>query len=126
MKDVAARAPELPGLQRRRLQERVERLLRSGGDVAVDRARIEQEIVLFADKVDVAEELTRLESHLDQAAAILGSADPAGRRLDFLFQEMAREANTIGSKSLDSVISHAVVEIKTEIERMREQVQNVE
>jgi uncharacterized protein (TIGR00255 family) len=125
VREIAARAPEIPALQRRRLHDRVERL-RAAGDFGVDAARLEQEIVLYADRVDITEELTRLESHLDQVAALASADESVGRRLDFLLQEVAREANTIGSKSPDLAISHAVVEVKTEIERMREQVQNVE
>ena len=96
------------------------------GELGPGGVRVEHEIALFADRVDVTEELTRVKSHLDQAASLLASPEPAGRRLDFLLQEMTREMNTIGAKSPDAAISHAVVEIKAEIERMREQVQNVE
>ena len=95
-------------------------------DVDVDPGRLEQEIALFADRIDVAEELTRLEGHCAHFETLLLSPETVGRRLDFLLQEMAREANTIGAKSQDVVIAHAVVELKAEIERMREQVQNVE
>jgi uncharacterized protein (TIGR00255 family) len=92
----------------------------------VDPGRLEQEIALFAERVDIAEELTRLESHCAQFTSLVASAEAIGRRLDFLLQEMAREANTVGAKSPDAPISHAIVEVKAEIERMREQVQNVE
>jgi uncharacterized protein (TIGR00255 family) len=122
---VRARAPELAVLHRRRLMEKVERLALTG-DLGPGGVRVEQEIALFADRVDVTEELTRMSSHLDQSAALLTSPEPVGRRLDFLLQEMMRETSTIGAKSPDTAISHAVVEIKAEIERMREQVQNVE
>ena len=81
---------------------------------------------MFAERCDISEELTRLESHCAQLAALLGSEESVGRRLDFLLQEMAREANTVGAKSPDAQISHSIVEVKAEIERMREQVQNVE
>jgi len=81
---------------------------------------------MFAERSDICEELTRLESHCGQFAALLSSDEAVGRRLDFLLQEMAREANTVGAKSPDAQIAHAVVEVKAEIERMREQVQNVE
>ena len=81
---------------------------------------------MFADRCDICEELTRLESHCAQFAALLGSEEATGRRLDFLLQEMAREANTVGAKSPDATVAHAIVEVKAEIERMREQVQNVE
>jgi len=108
---------------RARLAERVAELARG---VTVDPARIAQEVALFADRTDVTEEVTRLRSHLGQARALLGSAEPAGRKLDFIVQEMHREANTIGSKSQSAEIAGLVVTLKAEIERMREQVQNVE
>jgi uncharacterized protein (TIGR00255 family) len=122
---VAARAPEGVATHRRRLQERIERLGLTG-ELGADGARVAQEIALFAERVDVTEELTRLGSHIDQATALLAREEPVGRRLDFLLQEMNRESNTIGAKSPDTAVSHAIVEIKAEIERMREQVQNVE
>jgi len=106
-----------------RLAERVAELARG---VSVDPARLAQEVALFADRTDVTEEVTRLRSHLAQARALLTVAEPAGRKLDFLVQEMHREANTIGSKSQSADIAGLVVTLKTEIERMREQVQNVE
>ena len=88
--------------------------------------RIVKEIVLFADKSDVTEEITRLESHFRQARELLSSKDPSGRALDFLSQEMNREINTIGSKVNQLEITRLVVEAKGEVERLREQVQNVE
>jgi len=124
-RDVAARAPEVVEVHRRRLRERADRL-RAATEIDVDSARLEQEIAVFAERSDVCEELTRLESHCSQFADLLGSDEAVGRRLDFLLQEMAREANTVGAKSPDAPIAHAIVEIKAEIERMREQVQNVE
>lgn len=81
---------------------------------------------MFAERSDVCEELTRLDSHCAQFSSMLQTDEPIGRRLDFLLQEMAREANTVGAKSPDAPIAHAIVEVKAEIERMREQVQNVE
>jgi uncharacterized protein (TIGR00255 family) len=122
---IAERAPLVVDVYKRRLKERAERL-RLASDVDVDAGRLEQEIALFADRVDVAEELTRLDSHTAHFEALLVGEGAVGRRLDFLLQEMAREANTIGSKSQDVTIAHAVVELKAEIERMREQVQNIE
>jgi uncharacterized protein (TIGR00255 family) len=123
---IAERTPGVVDAYRKRLCERVERLR---GGLPIEEARLEQEIVLFADKIDVAEELTRLESHAAHFECLI-ETDPGssgnGRRLDFLLQEMAREVNTIGSKCQDIAVSHAVVDLKTEIERMREQVQNVE
>jgi uncharacterized protein (TIGR00255 family) len=108
---------------RKRLAERVQELTRG---IPLDASRLAQEVALFADRTDVAEEVTRLRSHLAQVRALLGSAEPAGRKLDFLVQEMHREVNTIGSKSQSAEIATLVVAAKAEIERMREQVQNVE
>ena len=125
-KQVALRAPEVIDVHRRRLKERAERLRLSAELTGVDPGRLEQEIALFAERVDIAEELTRLESHCAQFTSLISSSESIGRRLDFLLQEMAREANTVGAKSPDAPISHAIVEVKAEIERMREQVQNVE
>ncbi len=122
---VGARAPLVVDIYRKRLMERAERL-RLASDIDLDPGRLEQEIALFADRVDISEELTRLESHVTHFESMLVSSEAVGRRLDFLLQEMAREANTIGAKSQDVAIAHAVVELKAEIERMREQVQNVE
>jgi uncharacterized protein (TIGR00255 family) len=108
-----------------RLRERVTRLL---SDVAVspDPARLETELALLADRSDVTEELVRLASHFDQFQALLADPAPIGRRLEFLLQEMSREANTLGSKSQDVKLSHLVVDIKSQLEKIREQVQNVE
>jgi len=124
-RDVAQRSPEVLEAHRKRLRDRAERL-RASVEVDVDAARLEQEIAIFAERSDISEELTRLSSHCSQFAALLEAGDAVGRRLDFLLQEMAREANTVGAKSPDAQIAHAVVEVKAEIERMREQVQNVE
>jgi uncharacterized protein (TIGR00255 family) len=124
-REIEGRAPGVLDAHRRRLKDRAERL-RSVVEAEVDRARLEQEIAMFADRSDVCEELTRLASHAAQLATLLASNDAVGRRIDFLLQEMAREANTVGAKSPDASIAHAVVEMKSEIERMREQVQNVE
>ncbi len=125
-REVAHRGPEVLDAHRRRLKERAE-LLRMAAELGgVDPGRLEQEIALFAERVDIAEELTRLESHCAQFAQLVASPEAIGRRLDFLLQEMAREANTVGAKSPDAPIAHAIVEVKAEIERMREQVQNVE
>ena len=112
---------------RGRLQERIEELGRTfAGGFMPDPARLAQEVALFADRMDVAEELTRLRSHVAQTRALLAGAEPAGRKMEFLVQEMHREANTIGSKSQSAEIASAVVALKAEVERMREQVQNVE
>lgn len=122
MSTVATRTPAVVEAYRRRLAERATQL---HTDLAIDAGRLEQEVVLFADRCDVAEELTRLEAHCEHFDELLAE-DVVGRRLDFLLQEMAREVNTVGAKSQDVTIAHAVVELKAEIERMREQVQNVE
>jgi uncharacterized protein (TIGR00255 family) len=124
-REVERRAPEVIDAHRKRLRDRADRL-RASTELEVDAARLEQEIAMFAERSDVCEELTRLESHCAQFAALLASDEAVGRRLDFLLQELAREANTIGAKSPDAQIAHAIVEVKAEIERMREQVQNVE
>jgi uncharacterized protein (TIGR00255 family) len=110
--------------QRAKLRERVERLL--GGTAALDPARMENEIALIADRSDATEELARLDSHFDQFERALDDTGPVGRKLDFLLQEIGRELNTLGSKSPDAAVAHLVVEAKTELERIREQVQNVE
>jgi uncharacterized protein (TIGR00255 family) len=122
---IAERAPEIVDTHRRRLRDRADRL-RAATEIDVDAARLEQEIALFAERSDVCEELTRIESHCEQFVALLSRDEAVGRRLDFLLQEMAREANTVGAKSPDAPIAHAIVDLKAEIERMREQVQNVE
>jgi uncharacterized protein (TIGR00255 family) len=124
-KSIFERSPQTLETYKKRLKERAEKL-KMVSDVELDSGRLEQEVALFADRIDVAEELTRLESHTLHFEGLLASSEAVGRRLDFLLQEMAREANTIGSKSQDVGIAHAVVELKAEIERMREQVQNVE
>jgi uncharacterized protein (TIGR00255 family) len=124
---LAARAVVGREAARERLRKRTEQLELETG--IVDEARLHHEIVLAADRLDVSEEIVRLRSHVDQFREIVAGAaagTPVGRRLDFLMQEFGREANTIGSKGNDSPIAHQVVELKTEIERMREQVQNVE
>ena len=120
---VADLVPTAVTAHEARLQERVQELARG---VALDPARLAQEIAILADRTDVTEEITRLRSHVGQVRALLSSGEPAGRKLDFLVQEMHREVNTIGSKSQSAEIAAAVVEMKAEVERMREQVQNVE
>jgi len=113
-----------PQAHKKRLHERLARLL-DGADV--DPQRLAQEVALFADRVDVAEELTRLAAHLVEARRLVESErGPTGRRLDFLTQELHREINTIGSKSQSAACAARVVEAKAELERLREQVQNVE
>ena len=120
---IRASAPESVEGYRDRLAARVAELSRG---VPVDPGRLAQEVAFFADRVDVAEELTRLASHLSQMRALLASDAPAGRRLEFLVQEVNREVNTLGSKSQHAGIAAQVVELKAELERIREQVANVE
>ena len=118
---VRTRLPEVSARLRAKVAERVAQL-----GVQVDPERLEQELVLIAYKMDVQEELDRLGSHIDETLQALDSKEPAGRRLDFLMQELNREANTLSSKSQDMETTRAAVDIKVLIEQMREQVQNVE
>jgi len=124
---LEGRAALVQAAVRERLRKRAEQLRHETG--LQDEARLAQEVVIAADRLDVTEELVRLRSHVDQFDRILAESDvgkPAGRRLDFLLQELGREANTIGSKGSDAPVAHLVVELKTELERVREQVQNIE
>ena len=121
---IAARVPRLVEEHRARLVERVGSLLQPHG-VGVAVADVLREVALVADRGDVAEEIARIGSHVGQLERLLAT-EAAGRPLDFLAQEFAREANTIGSKVADSEVAHAVVDLKTRIERLREQVQNIE
>lgn len=120
---LAEAAPRTLEIYRARLEERVAELSRG---LAPDPARLATEVALFADRTDVTEELTRLGSHVAQMRGLLASGEPAGRKMDFLVQEMHREANTVGSKSQSAEAAAAVVSLKAELERVREQVQNVE
>ena len=108
---------------RRKLEERVKELL---GDAQVDENRLLTEVTIFADKVCVDEELVRLRSHIETTKATLLEGGSIGRKLDFIAQEMNREANTTLSKSTDLEISNCAIELKTEIEKIREQIQNIE
>jgi uncharacterized protein (TIGR00255 family) len=122
-----ARAEEVVEVARQRLRKRAEQIQRDVG--ILDEARLHQEIVIAADRLDITEELVRLRSHVEQFRETLASAGPGapvGRRLDFLLQELGREANTVGSKASDAPLAQDVVELKTELERIREQVQNIE
>jgi len=120
---VVARAPLRPLEYKERLLARLQPLL---GDVEIDPARLAQELAVYADRLDCTEECVRLSAHIDQFRHLSGGPELAGRKLNFLLQEMNREANTIGSKANDVDIQHAVIVIKEELERLREQVQNVE
>ena len=121
--EVAALAPRTVEAYRARLQERLTELLKGA---PVDEARLVQEVGLFAERTDGAEEATRLQAHLEAFRGFLAASEPSGRRMDFLVQEMHREVNTTGSKSQSTEISTRIVELKAELERIREQVQNVE
>jgi uncharacterized protein (TIGR00255 family) len=119
------RAGEWTLAHRDRLRGRLAHLL-EGQKLALDPTRLEQEVALLAERADISEEITRLGTHCEQFALLLRPGnEPAGRRLEFLLQEMAREANTLGAKSADARMTASMLEIKAELERMREQVQNV-
>ncbi|MFN2329970.1 MAG: YicC/YloC family endoribonuclease [Chromatocurvus sp.] len=118
---VRSQLPLLQTRLRKRLQQRLDTL-----DIEVDSGRLEQELVYLAQKSDVEEELDRLETHVDAVRQALEAGGPCGRRLDFLMQELNREANTLSSKSTDASLTASAVELKVLIEQMREQVQNIE
>jgi uncharacterized protein (TIGR00255 family) len=120
---IAARAPMVPEAYRGQLMRR---LRDAGLDLDLEDERVLREIALFADRCDISEELTRLRSHLEQFAHLLKSEAEIGRKAEFILQEVGREVNTIGSKANDLTISRAVIELKNELERVREQMANVE
>ena len=120
---IQAQAPLLPQLWREKVTARLAELV---GETGVDETRLAQEVAFLAERRDLSEELARLESHLAQFDETLQAPGPAGRKQEFLLQEMLREANTIGSKAGDLLITQAVLEIKGSLERLREQVQNIE
>ncbi len=119
--DVETRAPLRVSEARARLEERLAEML---GDARLDRSRLETEIALLADRLDVSEEIVRLRSHLAQARAALDAPEPAGRRLGFLVQEILREVNTTGSKANDAAVAHLAVSMKETVEQIREQAAN--
>lgn len=123
VKRIEKLAPRVTGNYRKQL---LERIAQAGVDPELDEERLLREVAYFADRSDITEELTRLRSHFDQFERFAQSTRPVGRTLDFLSQEMNREINTIGSKANDALISREVVHVKAELERFREQVQNVE
>lgn len=123
--ELETRVPDVVRHQCGRLRERIQKLIQAV-PAPLDSGRLETEVAILADRADVTEELVRLKSHLAQFQGLLEVTEPVGRRLDFLLQEMAREANTVGAKCQDADLSHLVVDIKAELSRMREQVQNVE
>lgn len=119
--EVRERLPQVLEAARRRLHDRLAELKQE-----LDQERLEQEMVVLAQKLDVDEEMDRLATHVEEVRRVLESDEPVGRRLDFLMQELNREANTLGSKSADSETTRASVELKVLIEQMREQIQNIE
>ena len=118
---VQAQMPEVLQWQKDRLQQRFEEL-----NLQLDPSRLEQEMVLLAQKVDVAEELDRLQLHVKETMSILKKGGAVGRKLDFMMQELNRESNTLASKSINAEITNSAVELKVLIEQMREQIQNLE
>ena len=123
IEQITVREPQVVKDYQEKLRQRISDLL---GEVPLDENRLANEVAVFADRVSIAEELVRLASHLEQFRTSLNLQEPVGRKLDFLTQELNREINTIGSKSNDLEIGRAVVEVKSEIEKIREQVQNIE
>lgn len=124
VRSVAARAEKVPPAMKRKLGKRIETLIGKG--ITLDAGALEREVALLADRADVTEELHRLASHVEGFRRSLVKKGPIGRSLDFLVQEMGREANTIGAKNQDVRIGRDVIELKTAIEKLREQVQNLE
>jgi uncharacterized protein (TIGR00255 family) len=122
MRRVAGRAPTLAGEALDRMKSRLAKLLEGVPDLP----RLHQELAIFADRTDITEELVRLESHMVQFEQTLKQTEPIGKTLDFLLQEIGREVNTIGSKANDAEIGGQIVEMKAELERIREQTQNIE
>ena len=121
--EILVRAPFVAEEYRRKLNERIESVL---SDAEIDRARLATEVALFADRCCIDEELVRLKSHIAQFRSYLDASEPVGRNMDFIVQEMNRECNTIGSKANDAALTRSVLACKAEIEKLREQIQNVE
>jgi len=122
---VLKKADDFPKLAKQKLEKRITQLV-AGGDSSLDPVKLTNEVVYLADRADITEELARLSSHFKKMKDMMKSAEPVGRPLDFLLQEMNREWNTIASKSQDSILAHWVVEAKSEMEKIREQIQNIE
>ena len=120
---IARRAPQVVCEYQKRLGDRIRELT---GGITLDESRLLQEVVIIAEKSDITEEIVRFRSHIGQFTDLLTIGDGAGRKIDFLIQEMGREVNTIGAKSGDAEISRNVIEIKSELAKLREQVQNIE
>jgi uncharacterized protein (TIGR00255 family) len=125
LETIAARAPQIVRDFRDKIRDRVADLLRDG-EATVEPNDLIREVSIYAERCDISEEILRLRSHLDQFQAFIRQQQSAGRKLDFLTQEMVREVNTIGSKANNAEVAHSVVEIKAAVERMREVLQNVE
>ena len=123
LKKIEIIAPQTVVEYRDKLENRIKELI---GDASVDENRLLTETAIYADKLSITEEIIRLQSHLDEFDRIMAQSEPVGRKLDFLLQEMNREINTIGSKSNNIEIAKIVVNIKSELEKIREQLQNVE
>lgn len=123
LSEIEKRWPSVVTKHEETLREKVQKVIQAS---SIDESRILQEIAIYMEKVDIAEEISRLKGHLAHFRQTLDASDEMGRKLDFIIQEMVRESNTIGSKSNDLYISERVIQIKVEIEKMREQVQNVE
>ena len=123
LESVVTRAPKVVEEYRVKLRQRIEEALQG---VAVDEARLVNEVAFFADKADINEEISRLSSHIAQFLACMDSGEPQGRKLDFISQEMNREINTMGSKSNDTELTNYVVLMKNELEKIKEQIRNVE
>ncbi len=121
--EIEKRIPELLKEREEKLQERLQKLL---GNVQLDPQRLAQEVAILSDKTDVTEEIVRLNSHINQFRAFLASEEATGRKIDFLLQEFLREVNTMASKINDADIAHLTVNLKAELEKMREQIQNIE
>jgi uncharacterized protein (TIGR00255 family) len=120
---ISKKVPQVVRAYQLRLHKRVNEL---AGEAKIDPQRLAQEVAILADRSDISEELVRLESHLEQLKTLFRETQPVGRKLEFLLQEINREINTVGSKSMDGSISQQVVAVKAELEKMREQIQNIE
>lgn len=123
LEKINARSPQVVIEYQRRLTERINELT---AGCAIDDSRLAQEAAIFADKSDITEEIVRMYSHIDQFVALLQSVEAEGKKIDFLLQEMNREINTIGSKGNDAEIARQVIEVKSELSKLREQAQNIE
>ena len=121
--DIESRHPQVIGEYQEKLKERIKNIT---DGLELDETRLAQEAALLADRSDITEEMTRLKSHLNQFRSFFNTNEPIGRKLEFITQEINREVNTTGSKSSDIIISKRVIEVKSELEKIREQVQNIE